>query len=139
MSWYFPLVFPELDFRSIKCVMAMEVAAHLLAYNLIRFAMGEAARPEGLDIRQLSFATARRAAAMYQSNVRQNATRKNRAAARCLMLQQVSYRRIPNRPGRIEPRAVKRRPKPRGLLTEPRQRARDRISKQQAKLRNAAA
>lgn len=142
----------ELDFRSIKCVMAMdvlrckspdmvrkEVAAHLLAYNLIRFAMGESARPEGLDIRQLSFAAARRAAAMYQSNVRNNATTKTCVAARFLMLQQISYWRIPDRPGRIEPRAVKRRPKPRALLTEPRQRARDRIVKQQSTLRAAVA
>ncbi len=142
----------ELDFRSIKCVMEMdvlrckspdmvrkEVAAHLLAYNLIRVAMGEAARPEGLDLRQLSFAAARRAAAMYQSNVRNNATTKNCAAARFLMLQQISYWRIPDRPGRIEPRAVKRRPKPRALLTEPRQRARARIVKQQATLRAAVA
>jgi len=62
-----------------------EVAAHLLAYNLIRFAMGETARPEGLEIRQLGFATARRAAAMYQSNVRQNATRRTelQRAASC--------------------------------------------------------
>lgn len=57
----------KLDFRSIKCVMAMDVlrckspntvrkeaAAHLLAYNLIRIAMGEAARPKGLDILRIS-------------------------------------------------------------------------------------
>lgn len=142
----------ELDFRSIKCVMQMdvlrckspdmvrkEVAAHLLAYNLIRVATGEAARPEGLDLRQLSFAAARRAAAMYQSNVRHDASAKNCAAARFILLQQITYWRIPDRPGRIEPRAIKRRPKPRTLLTESRQRARDRIAKQQAELRAAAA
>ena len=56
----------ELDFRSIKCVMQMdllrckspemvrkEVAATLLAYNLVRATMGEAARPEGLSLRHL--------------------------------------------------------------------------------------
>ena len=64
----------ELDFRAIKCVMQMdvlrcktpdmarkEIAAHLLGYNLIRAVMGEAAAPEALKLRRLSFAAARRA------------------------------------------------------------------------------
>ena len=58
----------ELDLRSLKSVMHMdvlrtlspemvrkEVAAHLLAYNLIRGVMAEAARGEGIEPRRLSF------------------------------------------------------------------------------------
>jgi len=41
----------------------------------------------------------------------------------------ISQRRIGNRSGRIEPRAVKRRPKPFSLLTKPRKEARDEIKK----------
>lgn len=134
----------ELDFRSIKCVMQMdvlrckspdmarkEVAAHLLGYNLIRTVMGEAAKPEELSLRRLSFAAARRAAALFQDNLRRLATPTQRAQARFVMLQQTAYWRIPERPGRIEPRAIKRRPKPRALLTEPRHKARARIGRQQ--------
>lgn len=141
----------ELDFRSITCAMNMdilrckspdmvrkEVAATLLAYNLIRVALGEAARPDRGMLRQLSFAAARRAAAQYQDNVRRTACTALRRQARVLMLQQIAYWRVPDRPGRIEPRAIKR-PKPRALLTEPRRRARARIAKQQADLRAAGA
>jgi hypothetical protein len=39
-----------------------EIAANLLGYNLIRAMMGEAAKPERLSLRWLSFAAARRAA-----------------------------------------------------------------------------
>ena len=142
----------ELDFRSIKCAMNMdvlrckspdmarkEVAAHLLAYNVIRAAMGEAAMPNRGTLRQLSFAAARRAAAQYQDNVRRAACAALRRQARVLMLQQIAYWKVPERPERIEPRAVKRRPKPRALLTEPRHLARARIAKQQAALRGLGA
>ena len=142
----------ELDFRSIKCVMQMdvlrckspdmarkEIAAHMLAYNLIRAVMGEAARPEGKALRRLSFAAARRAASLFQDSVRRAATTQHHAQARFLMLQQIAYWRIPDRPGRIEPRAIKRRPKPRALLTEPRHRARARIAKERQALRASGA
>lgn len=39
----------------------------------------------------------------------------------------IAQRRVGNRPGRIEPRAVKRRPKPYPLLTKPRAVARKTI------------
>jgi hypothetical protein len=116
-----------------------EVAANLLACNLIRAAMSDTARPEGVGLRQLSFVDARRAASMYQSNLRHNATAKSLAAARFSLQQQDRYCRIPGHPGRSEPRAIKRRPKPRALPTEPRQRARDWIAKQQAEMRALAA
>ena len=41
----------------------------------------------------------------------------------------IAQRRTGNRPGRIEPRAVKRRPKPFSLLTKPREEARAQIRK----------
>lgn len=137
----------ELDFRSIKCAMNMdllrckspemvrkEIAATLLAYNLIRATMGQAAGANRLALRQLSFAAARRAAGQYQDTVRRAACTRICSQARTLMLQHIAYWRIPQRPGRIEPRAIKRRPKPRALLTEPRQHARARIAKRHAAL-----
>jgi hypothetical protein len=123
----------ELDFRAIKCVMQMnilrcksadmvlkEIAANLLGYNLIRAVMGEAAKPEGLSLRCLSFAAARRAAVGFQDTLRHCPTRQHRTSARGLMLMAIVYARIPKRPDRMEPRAIKRRPKPQPLLCVPR-------------------
>ena len=142
----------ELDFRSIKCAMSMdvlrckspemvrkEIAATLLAYNLIRATMGEAVGAKRVVLRQLSFAAARRATAQYQDTARHAGCIRICSQARTRMLQYIAYWRIPERPGRIEPRAVKRRPKPRDLLTEPRRHARARIAKQNAALRQSMA
>ncbi|MEN8168312.1 MAG: IS4 family transposase, partial [Pseudomonadota bacterium] len=41
----------------------------------------------------------------------------------------IAQQKVGNRPGRIEPRAVKRRPKPFPLLTKPRQLARENVRK----------
>ena len=129
----------ELDFRSIKCVMQMdilrcktpqmvekEIAAHLLGYNLIRAAMTQAACQSGRLPRQLSFAAARRAVACLQQTLRHDPHLKF-ASARHALLQRIAYWRIPHRPNRIEPRAVKRRPKPHPLLTVPRHIARQQL------------
>ncbi len=137
----------ELDFRAIKCVMQMdilrcktpdmvckEIAAHWLGYNLIRAVMGEAAKPEGLPLRRLSFAAARRASAQFQENLRQLASEARRTQARFVLLQSIAHWRVPDRPGRIEPRAIKRRPKPRALLTVPRHEARARIRAEQQRM-----
>lgn len=42
-----------------------------------------------------------------------------------LRLEHMASNRIGHRPNRIEPRAIKRRPKPHDLLTEPREQARE--------------
>ncbi len=41
----------------------------------------------------------------------------------------IAQQRVGNRPGRIEPRAIKRRPKPYPLLTKPRDQARAEVKK----------
>lgn len=43
------------------------------------------------------------------------------------LLELIAARQVGNRPGRIEPRAVKRRPKPYGLLMMPRHQAQESI------------
>ena len=133
----------ELDFRAIKCVMQMdilrcksadmvlkEIAANLLGYNLIRAVMGEAAKHGNLALRRLSFAAARRATVVFQDTLRHCPTRNHRVSARCLMRMAIAYARIPERPDRMEPRAVKRRPKPQPLLRVPRAIARQQLQAQ---------
>jgi hypothetical protein len=44
-----------------------------------------------------------------------------------VMLQAIASHEVGDRPGRVEPRAIKRRPKPHDLLTEPRDKARKRL------------
>ncbi|HSW12894.1 MAG TPA: IS4 family transposase [Solimonas sp.] len=118
----------ELDFRSIKCVMQMdilrcktpsmiikEIAAHLLGYNLIRAIMLAAAQVCSCWPRQLSFACARPAVARTQEALRHD-PRRRFAVLLLQLLRQVGLSRIPHRPDRIEPRAIKRRPKPYSYL-----------------------
>jgi hypothetical protein len=132
----------ELDFRSIKCAMQMdilrcktpqmvekEIAAHVLGYNLIRALMGAAAKTGMLLPRQLSLAAARRAVVTFQERLRHNPAA-NFDEAHEQLLRSIACRRIPDRPNRVEPRAVKRRPKPQRLLTVPRNIARQRLLEQ---------
>ncbi len=122
----------ELDLRAIKCVMQMdilrcktpsmvikEIAVHLLAYNLIRLAIATAASIKADWPRTLSFAAARRALARCQETLRHRPNGHFDCAVQQL-LRAISGSRIPYRPDRLEPRAIKRRPKPRPYLHRPR-------------------
>lgn len=127
----------ELDFRSIKCEMQMdvlrcksplmiqkEIAAHLLGYTMAQAASTTMSLP-----RQLGFAAARRAVVCLQEKMRHDPS-----ACFVAVLPELFHRiccgRIPHRPGRVEPRAVKRRPSNYSLLTVPRHVARQRLQEQ---------
>jgi hypothetical protein len=126
----------ELDIRAIKCTLGMDVLrcktpemVHreiwtcLLAYNLIRQTILEAARRGGLSPRQLSFAAAmQKTAASYHTLVLLDEA----TAAELIRfhLNHLADHQVGNRPDRVEPRAVKRRPQPLALLTKPRDEAR---------------
>jgi hypothetical protein len=126
----------ELDLRSIKIAIGMdilrcktpemirkEVAVHLLAYTLVRAVMAQAANLGGVLARALSFKSALQLLNAYHQQLRHSA-----GARVCMMISHVlgalAMLRLHVRPGRVEPRAVKRRPKPHRLLTEPRSVAR---------------
>jgi hypothetical protein len=122
----------ELDFRAIKSVMQMdvlrcqspamvmkEIAAHLLAWNLVRAVMAQAACAACLLPRQLSFK-----AALQQLRAFERALRHQRctdiSANQRAIIHAIGNKRLPHRPWRVEPRAVKRRPKPHPLMTKTR-------------------
>lgn len=126
----------ELDIRAIKVQLGMDVLrcktpamvrkeiwTCLLAYNLIRQAMLEAARAADLSPRTLSFTNALQTIAASLGTL---AVVDAETAERLLTAQLASLteQRVGNRPNRVEPRAVKRRPKPHALLTMPRKEAR---------------
>lgn len=122
----------EVDIRSIKSTMKRdvlrckapemvrkEVWAHLLAYNLLRTVMAVAASENGIEPRQVSFKGAKQVVTAFAPKI-EAARPSGRAALIDAMLAAVAYHRVGNRPGRWEPRARKRRPKPGARLTQPR-------------------
>lgn len=135
----------ELDLRAIKTVMQMdilrcktptmvekEIAVHLLAYNLVRAVMARAACMNNLLPRQLSFKTALQLLNAFEMILRHGSPQ-SLAIRHTELLTGLGRRRLPHRPHRVEPRAVKRRPKQHWLLTKPRHALRARLLKLQAR------
>jgi Transposase DDE domain len=126
----------ELDMRSIKIVMQMDVLrckspdmvekeiwVHMLAYNIIRAFMATAAMKNGAKPRELSFKGTMQAIAAFRDSMR-TAEPERRAELEEAMFVVIGYDRVGDRPGRVEPRCKKRRPKPYRMLTIPRTEAR---------------
>jgi hypothetical protein len=128
----------ELDLRNIKETLGMgilhcltpqmnekEVWVFFLAYNLIRLLVCEAAVQAGVFPRQISFKHTLQvwvAWGRYSCNVTEGDHIN-------LLFVLIAERRVGNRPRRVEPRAVKRRPKPYPRPIIPRTQARDEIRK----------
>lgn len=126
----------ELDIRSIKVSLGMdilrcktpemvrkEIWTCLLAYNLIRKTMLQAAHAAGVSPRELSFANALTtiAASFVNLPVADDTTAERLIEAQLITL---TEQIVGKRPDRYEPRAVKRRPKPHRYLTMTRDEAR---------------
>ncbi len=103
-----------------------EIWTCLLAYNLIRKTMLQAAKKTGLSPRQLSFTNALQNMAaswvILPTLDNPTITLMINTQIESLASQLVGK---PERANRVEPRAVKRRPKPLRLLTMPREDARE--------------
>lgn len=122
----------ELDLGAIKTVMQMamlrcktpeivakEVAVHFLAYNLVRSVMAQAAHRVNCKPRELSFKGAMQQLRAFEVQLRHSAF--ERIVWLCdVLISCVGKIKLPCRPGRVEPRAVKRRSKNHSLLTQPR-------------------
>jgi len=126
----------ELDLRSIKRVLGMhhlrcktpemvrkELWIHLLAYNLIRVRMAQAAAVHELLPRTLSFTAAMNHIANYGEHLR-HASGDDHRRIEDDMLRAIASCRVGKRPGRKEPRAVKKRQQKYSFLTKPRAQAR---------------
>lgn len=123
----------ELDLRNIKTTLEMErlsclspemaikeIWVYLLAYNLIRLMMAQAAQLAQCLPRQLSF---KHTVQLWIAWEHHRPGAGNDDTLQTLFVL-IAQQRVGDRPGRIEPRAVKRRPKPYSLLTKPRAHAR---------------
>ncbi len=128
----------ELDIRNLKTTLGMttlscktpemgekEMWVYLLAYNLIRLIMAQSALLADVLPRTLSFKHTLQLWQAWDGNPKQVNDQDNTDKLLALVAEQS----IGNRPGRIEPRAVKRRPKPYPLLTKTRALAREQVKK----------
>ena len=127
----------ELDIRHIKETMGLgilscktpemaqkEIWVYLLAYNLIRLMMAQSALLADIAPRTISF---KHCLQLWLIAIQKIETTDDDQL--CTLLLLMAQQRVGNRPGRIEPRAVKRRPKPFPLLTKRRVEAREDVKK----------
>lgn len=124
----------ELNFRDIKTIMGMdilscrspemikkEILMFLIAYNCIRSMMGQAIKEGGLTHREVSFKGSMQALQSWEPHMNQEAmTREERTRLIKGLYCVISTSIVISRPGRREPRCVKRRPKNYQYMTAPR-------------------
>ena len=128
----------ELDLRNIKTTLGMEKLScktpqmiekemwvYFLAYNLIRLLMAQAATLSDLLPRQMSF---KHTVQLWLAWSQQPSVLDIEASQAHLFIL-IAQVTVGNRPGRIEPRAVKRRPKPFPLLMKPREETQNEIKR----------
>lgn len=127
----------ELDLRHIKETMGLgelscktpemahkEIWVYLLAYNLIRLLMAQSALLADITPRTISF---KHCLQLWLISIQRIDITDDDQLYTLFLL--IAQQRVGNRPGRIEPRAVKRRPKAFSLLTKPRAQAREEVRK----------
>jgi hypothetical protein len=125
----------ELCLRDLKTTMGMEalrcqspamaqkeVLAYLIAHNLTRCVMCEAAARHDAPSERISFKGAVDALRQYSAAIAQVRKGKTRQQLWEDLLLNLARDLVPLRPNRREPRAVKHRPKPYPLLNQPRRR-----------------
>jgi hypothetical protein len=125
----------ELDLRSLKQTLQMDVLrcktpelvrkelwTHILAYNLIRTVMAQAASKHGVEPRSISFKGTVQTLEAFQPVIalrgQQDATRLDELYQH--LLDAVANHRVADRPDRFEPRVKKHRRNHYGWLTRPR-------------------
>ena len=128
----------ELDLRTLKTTLQMEMLrckapelvrkeiwTHILAYNLIRTIMAQAATKHGMEPRTISFKGAVQTLAAFQPliAVKGQGDSTFRMNLYDQLLDAVAVHRVADRPDRFEPRRKKRRNKRYDLLTKPRHEA----------------
>ena len=121
--------------RSIKITMQMdllrcktpelvrkEIWTHVLAYNLIRTIMAQAASQHGIAPRSISFKATLQVLEAFQPVIASKhiVVSNTWKSLYQQMLRAIAQHRVADRPDRFEPRMTKRRPKNYDRLTKPR-------------------
>ena len=139
----------ERDLRSIKVTLQMdmlrcktpelvrkEIWTHVLAYNLIRTVMAQAAAGHGMAPRSISFKGTLQILEAFRPVIAYQEDRgpDHREALYRQLLQAIVAQRVGDRPDRFEPRRTKRRPKGYPRLTRPRREIKREILKRLKKI-----
>jgi hypothetical protein len=128
----------ELHFREIKTLLALDVLrcrssemvekellVHVIAYNLVRSVMQQAALRHQVDLERLSFQGTLDGLTHFAEAIHAAHGKPHRQAElRDALFEVIAQDQLPFRPGRSEPRAKKRRPKAYPFLTKPRRKMR---------------
>lgn len=122
----------EVDLRHVKTTLGMdvlrgktppmvrkEIYVHLMAYNLLRTLMWEAAITQGVSPLRLSLQGTRQHLRHFIPEFIQAASQQ-RQRLYCTLLRLIVQQAVPERPGRSEPRVRKRRPKAFPVMKQPR-------------------
>ena len=120
----------ELSLRHLKTTLQMEhlstktpatlmreLHMHLLVHNLVRRVMLQAARVHGVALSRISFAGTLASCRRFGEALLQARSRHQRHQLLLELWRVIAVDTVPWRPGRREPRALKRRPKPYPWLT----------------------
>lgn len=142
----------ELFFRDIKTVLQMEHLSckspamvhkefwmHMVAYNLIRALMVQAAHRYSVPLARLSFKGSLDSVRQYSAAISRARTKRRAQRLVADLLRVLASDLVPKRPNRREPRALKRRAKPFPLLTKPRKIFREIPHQSRYRLRTASA
>ena len=99
-----------------------EIWTHVLAYNLIRMIMAQAASRIGIQPRSISFKATIQLLEAFQPVIAHQGHlgTQRRQELYQLLLNAIATHRVADRPDRFEPRMTKRRPKNYDRLTKPR-------------------
>lgn len=123
----------EVTFRDLKNTLGMDdlmvrcpdmarktVAMFMIAHNLIRWTMGQAARTHQIDLQRLSFKGTIDALMHWKTKLHNSPSGAEKRTNWHLLLDIIARDPNPLRPHRCEPRVKKRRPKIYQLMTAPR-------------------
>ncbi len=124
----------ELFFRDIKITMGLdilrcqtpemvrkEILMHFIAYNCIRRLMCEAAKEANIEVRVVSFKGSVQALRNWEPHLNQaKISGSERFRLICDLYEAMTNTPVKQRPGRSEPRCLKRRKKNYQLMTSPR-------------------
>jgi hypothetical protein len=123
----------ELFFRDLKTTIGLdvlrgkspemvekEIIMHFIAYNCIRMLMFEAAEETGTPVERISFKGAMQALRQWQPHFLARFSKRKKIQMTSALYDVIAAAKVPDRPGRSEPRCRKRRPKPYQFLTKAR-------------------
>jgi hypothetical protein len=103
-----------------------EIYSHLIAHNLVRCTMAQAANRQAVPLERISFKGTLDALRQFTQALSRARSKKQRCQLWASLLETLATDLVPERPGRREPRALKRIKKKYPRLNKPRRRFQDR-------------